>query len=150
MPTGHSRLIPSLAALAAVAALAGCGGDDTTSTEETVAAKPDLQRYCELVGELDARSAAIFSELEEAGVPTAEQLAAAQLRVLEENEELIAELAVVVPDEIRDDFELSVESARERAEAADASQPPQEVADAGIRLLQFRRDNCPARTLKAG
>ena len=137
-------------ALIAVLALAGCGGDDTTSTDATVAAHPDLERYCELVGKLDRRSAAIFQEIEQEGIPTAEELAAAQLRVLEENEELIAELTVVVPDEIREDVDLSVESARQRAEAADASQPPKEVAEAGIRLLQFRRDNCPARTLKAG
>ena len=140
----------SLVALIAVIALVGCGGGEDTSTDESVAAEPDLERYCELVGEFDARSAAVFSELEEAGVPTAEDLAAAQLRILEENEALIAEMTIVVPDEIREDFELSVESARERAEAADASQPPKEVADAGVRLVEFRRENCPARTLKAG
>jgi hypothetical protein len=144
--TRQSRRGSSLIAALAVAALtiAGCG-DDESADETTVAAQPDLERYCELVAELDRNSAAIFTETAEeaeGGIPSNEELAAAQLRVLEENEDLIAEAGVVVPDEIRDDFELSVESARERAEAGDASQPPKEVADAGIRLQEFRRDNC--------
>ena len=144
----HSRLGASLIAALAVAAfaLAACGGGDETGTGDTTAARaPDLERYCELIAELDRNSAAIFDETAEEsedGIPSTEELAAAQLRVLEENEDLIAEAGVVVPDEIRDDFELSVESARERAEAGDASQPPKEVADASIRLQEFRRDNC--------
>jgi hypothetical protein len=143
--TRQSRLGWSLIATLAVAALtiAACGGDDESAG--TVAAQPDLERYCELVAELDRNSAAIFEETaEEAedGIPSTEELAAAQVRVFEENEDLITEAGAVVPDEIRDDFELSVESARQRAEAGDASQPPKEVADAGIRLQEFRRDNC--------
>lgn len=143
----HSRLGASLITALAVAAfaLAACGGGDETGTGATVAGAPDLERYCELVAELDRNSAAIFRETAEKaedGIPSTEELAAAQLRVLEENEDLIAEAGAVVPDEIRDDFELSVESARERAEVGDASQPPKAVADAGIRLQEFRRDNC--------
>ncbi len=137
------RGMPILVAVLAAATLvlAACGGDDETGT--TAASRPDLERYCEVVAELDRSSAAIFNEIEQGGVPSNEELAAAQLRVLEENEDLIAELEAVAPDEIRADVELSIESARDRAEAGDASQPPKEVADAGIRLQEFRRDNCP-------
>jgi hypothetical protein len=142
------RLATSLTALACVAALGlgACGDDDSdepATTGATVAAGPDLERYCELVTELDRRSNAIFDELGAGGVPTEEELAAAQLRVLEENAELIEELGVVVPDEIREDLELSVESAQERAEAGDATEPPPEVVEAGTRLQEFRRENCP-------
>jgi hypothetical protein len=140
------RLATILAALGCAAALAlgACGGDDeTTTAAETPAAQPDLERYCELVTELDRRSNEIFNELSAAGVPTEEELAAAQLQVLEENAALIDELSSVVPDEIREDFELSVESARERAEAGDASEPPRPVAQAGVRLQEFRDQNCP-------
>ena len=132
-----------LGALVAVLAMAGCGGgDDTTGSDTTVAAQPDVERYCELVTELDARANEIFREMEAEGIPSDEELAAAQLRVLNENEDLIAELEAVAPAEIREDVVLSIESSRERAEAADASQPSKQVADAGIRLQEFRRDNC--------
>jgi hypothetical protein len=132
-----------IAALAVAAlAIAGCGGGDDTDGE-TVAAQPDLERYCELVAELDRSSTEIFREIEGQEIPSSEDLAAAQLRVFEENEDLIAELEVVAPEEIREDVELSVESARERAEAGDATQPPKDVADASLRLQEFRRDNCP-------
>jgi hypothetical protein len=48
-----------------------------------------------------------------------------------------------VPEEIAADFELTLESARERAAAGDATEPPTEVAEAGVRLQEFRRENCP-------
>ncbi len=139
----------SLVALLCAAALAAaaCGGDDETtgaSTDTaTTASEPDLERYCELVAELDRKSAAIFDALGAEAVPTEEELAAAQLQVLIENAELIEELASVVPTEIREDFDLSLESARERAEAGDATEPPQEVTEAGLRLQEYRRENCP-------
>ena len=149
----RSRLANTLVALACAAALGlvACGGDDDggtgeqTATTETlaVATEPDLERYCELVTELDRRSAEVFNELGAEGVPTDAELGAAQQQVLDENAELIDELARVTPEEIADDFELTLESARERAAAGDAASPPREVADAGERLQKFRRENCP-------
>ncbi len=148
----RSRLANTLVALACVAALGlvACGGDDDGTGEETattetlaVATEPDLERYCELVTELDARSAEVFNELGAEGVPTDAELAAAQQQVLDENAELIDELARVTPEEIADDFELTLESARERAAAGDAASPPRDVADAGERLQKFRSENCP-------
>ncbi|MET0127113.1 MAG: hypothetical protein ABW249_00870 [Solirubrobacterales bacterium] len=109
-----------------------------------MASEPDLDRYCELVAELDQRSAEIFSALSPTGeVPTDEELAAAQQQVFDENADLIDELSRAAPEEIADDFELTLDSARERAAAGDAGQPSKEVAEAGVRLRDFRRDNCP-------
>jgi hypothetical protein len=135
-------LMALLCALAAVA-LSACGGGGETSSSTTVASHPDVDRFCELVNQLDENSAAIFDALSADGIPTDEQLAAAQLQVLNENADLIDELTAVTPAEIRDDFELSLESARQRAEAGDSSQPSKEVAQANVRLLKFRRQNCP-------
>lgn len=139
---------PLAAVLFAAAALAlgACGGDEATSSTTgtaEVASHPDLDRYCELVTELDQNSADVFNALGASGVPTNEQLAAAQLQVLEDNADLIDELTAAAPAEIRDDFDLSLESARKRAEEADASEPPTDVAEANVRLLKFRRENCP-------
>jgi hypothetical protein len=63
--------------------------------------------------------------------------------VFEENAELIDELATVTPEEIADDFELSLNGARERADDATLTEPSKEEADAGIRLQEFARENCP-------
>jgi hypothetical protein len=141
----NSTVKPPLVALlcaAAALALGACGGDESTSTA-TVASHPDVDRFCELVNTLDENSAAIFDALSADGIPTDQQLAAAQLQVLEENADLIDQLTAVTPTEIRDDFELSLDSARQRAEAGDSSQPPKDVAQANVRLLKFRRQNCP-------
>jgi hypothetical protein len=139
-----------LAALLCVAAafgLAACGGGSDTTTasagDSSTASNPDLSRWCELVTELDAKSAAVFNELGKDGVPSNDELAAAQLQVLTDNADLITELQTVAPTEIRDDFQVSLDSARQRAEAGDPSQPPKSVADANLRLQQFRMKNCP-------
>ncbi len=75
---------------------------------------------------------------------------AAQLQILKHNADLISQIEAVVPDEIKDDFQLSEQSARERAEAGDPSAPPQDVVQANLRLRQFRTDNCPKSTLQPG
>ncbi len=133
-----------MCATVAALALAACGGDDeTTASTTTAASNPDVDRYCEVVTELDQNSADVFDELGEEGVPSEQQLVDAQLKVLNDNADLIAELQEVAPTEISDDLQLSIDSARERAEAGDPSQPPQDVVDAGLRLQEFRKDNCP-------
>jgi hypothetical protein len=152
----NSRLGQNIAvaacATALALALAACGGDDETSTsaDETtattaeVASAPDLDRYCELLTELDAASAEIYNALGADGsVPTDEELAAAQQQVFDENADLIDELATVTPTEIADDFELSLNSARERAGDATIVEPSKEEAEAGVRLQDFARENCP-------
>jgi hypothetical protein len=69
-------------------------------------------------------------------------LAAAQLQILQDNAELISQIEAAVPDEIRDDFQLSEQSAQSRAEAGDASAPPKDVVAANLRLRKFRVQNC--------
>ena len=133
-----------LAAAACVVAalgIASCGGDDEGGTS-TAAGTPDVARYCELVTELDRISTEIFNQLAASGTPTDKQLAAAQLQILEENQDLISEMEQVVPDEIREDFQLSEQSARQRAEAASTEAPPKDVIAANLRLRKFRAANC--------
>lgn len=133
---------------AAALGLAACGGDDESPTS-TTASHPDLARYCELVAKLDRISSDVFNNLDTTS-PTGADLVAAQLQILNDNADLIAELESVVPDEIRSDFELSDQSARTRAEAGDPSAPPQDVVQANLRLRQFRTENCPKSTLQPG
>ena len=139
-----------LAALLCAAALglAACGGSDDSSTS-TIASQPDVSRYCELVGELDQASTEVFNQLDSTS-PSRQDLVAAQLQILKQNADLISQIEAVVPDEIKDDFQLSEQSARERAEAGDPSAPPQDVVQANLRLRQFRTDNCPKSTLQPG
>jgi hypothetical protein len=134
-------LAGALSATAALA-IAACGDDDNTSADSTTGSQPNVQRYCELVGQLDQISTDLFSKLDDTS-PTKAELAAAQLKILNENADLISQIEAAVPDEIRDDFMLSEQSARQRAEARDASVPPKDVVAANLRLRKFRVQNCP-------
>ena len=145
--TRPRQLLPALLC-AATLGLAACGGDDSSSTS-TTASHPDVARYCELVGKLDRASTEVFNQLDSTG-PSKEDLVAAQLQILNQNADLISQIEAVVPDEIKDDFELSEQSARQRAEAGDPSAPPPDVVQANLRLRQFRTDNCPKSTLQPG
>src|SRR4029079_4333380 len=100
-----------------------------------------------LVAKLDQISSDVFDKLD-ATSPTKADLVAAQKQILDENADLISQIEAVVPDEISDDFQLSEQSARERADAGDASAPPDDVVQANLRLRQFRTDNCPKSTLQ--
>ena len=134
----HTRAAATLLCATVAVGLAACGdGEDST------AAAPDLDRYCELVVELDAASAAIFGEFEQDQELSEADIAEAQQRVLDENDDLIEELERVAPNEIRDDVELSIESTRARAEQEDTDIPEQDVVDANLRLQEFRRQECP-------
>ena len=106
------------------------------------ARSPTRQRYCELVAKLDQISSDLFSKLDDTS-PSKAELAAAQLQILNDNADLITQIEAAVPDEIRDDFILSEQSARERAEAGDATVPPKDVVAANLRLRKFRVQNCP-------
>jgi hypothetical protein len=145
--TRPRQLLPALLCAAALG-LAACGGDDSSSTS-TTASHPDAARYCELVGKLDRASTEVFNQLDSTS-PSKEDLVAAQLQILNENADLISQIEAVVPDEIKDDFQLSEQSARQRAEAGDPSAPPDDVVQANLRLRQFRTDNCPKSTLQPG
>lgn len=134
----HARASMLLLSATVASGLAACGDD-----EDSTAAAPDLDRYCELVAGLDAASSAVFGELEQDQDLSDADIAEAQQQVLDENEELIDEMQSVAPDEIRDDVELSIESTRTRAEQEDTEIPEQDVVDANLRLQEFRRQECP-------
>jgi hypothetical protein len=139
----NKTLAGALCAVAALA-IAACGGDDESSTSADAAtgSQPNTERYCELVAKLDQISSDLFSKLDDTS-PSKAELAAAQLQILNDNADLITQIEAAVPDEIRDDFILSEQSARERAEAGDASVPPKDVVAANLRLRKFRVQNCP-------
>ena len=131
-------------ALCAVAALAivACGGDDEASTSARTR-RPASQPTASATASWSRNSTRLQRPVQQArrhACPTKAELAAAQLQILNENADLIAEIEPGLPDEIRDDFILSEQSARERAEAGDASVPPKEVADANLRLRKFRAE----------
>lgn len=147
--TWHRHLLPALLCAAAAFGLAACGGSDDSDSTSTTASHPDVARYCELVGKLDRASTEVFSQLDSTS-PSKDELAAAQLQILNENADLISQIEAVVPDEISADFQLSEQSARERAAAGDPSAPPPDVVQANLRLRQFRTDNCPKSTLQPG
>jgi hypothetical protein len=134
----HARAAAALLCTAVAVGVAACGDDDDSTT-----AAPDLDRYCELVVELDTASSAIFGELGQDAQLSEAEIAEAQQQVLDENADLIEELERVAPAEIRDDVELSIESTRARAEEDDTDIPEQEVVDANLRLQEFRRQECP-------
>ena len=148
MTAARPKHIVAALLCAAALGLAACGGSDDSSTS-TTASQPDVSRYCELVGELDQASTEVFNQLDSTS-PSRQDLVAAQLQILKQNADLISQIEAVVPDEIKDDFQLSEQSARERAEAGDPSAPPQDVVQANLRLRQFRTDNCPKSTLQPG
>jgi hypothetical protein len=135
----QARAAAMLLCAAVAVGLVACGDDDDSST----AAAPDLDRYCELVVELDAASSAVFGELEQDQELSEADIAEAQQQVLDENADLIEELERVAPDEIRDDVELSIESTRARAEEDVTDIPEDDVVDANLRLQKFRRQECP-------
>jgi hypothetical protein len=136
----HARAATTLLSATLAIGLVACGDDDDSST---AAAAPDLERYCELVAELDAASAATFGALEGDAQLSEAEIADAQQQVLDENEDLIEELERVAPNEIRDDLEVSIESTRARAEEDVTDIPEDDVVDANLRLQKFRREECP-------
>jgi hypothetical protein len=135
----HARAAAAMLLCATLAVGPAACGDD----EDSTAAAPDLDRYCELVVELDAASSAVFGELEQDQDLSDADIAGAQQQVLDENAGLIGELERVAPNEIRDDVEVSIESTRTRAEQEDTEIPEQDVVDANLRLQEFRRQECP-------
>jgi hypothetical protein len=140
----RTRLLAALAATAMAAlVLSACGGDGDDST--TTALKPDADRYCQLLTELSDNTNQAYDALQASlpdTTPTADQLAATQRQINEDNADLINELRQVAPTEIQDDFNLSADSAIERANAGDAGKPPKDVIDASERLAKFAKQNC--------
>jgi hypothetical protein len=146
----RTRLVVCLAVTGLVAvALSACGGGGDDSSTSTTALKPDVDRYCQLLTELSDNTNKAYDDLQASlpdTTPTADQLAATQRQINEDNADLINELRQVAPTSIQDDFNLSADSAIQRANAGDAGKPPQDVIDASERLAKFAKQNCGLNT----
>jgi hypothetical protein len=144
----RTRLLTALAATCVVAlAMSACGGGGDDSS--TTALKPDVDRYCQLLKELSDNTNQAYNDLQASlpdTTPTADQLAATQRQINEDNADLINELRQVAPTSIQDDFNLSADSAIERANAGDAGRPPKDVIDATERLAKFAKQSCGLNT----
>ena len=139
----HPRFAFVCAPLVAALLLVGCGDDDESesTTTTTAAAAPDVERYCELVTELEAAGDEIFGALEQDGSATPEDFQQAELELLEENEALFDELQEVAPDEIQADVETLVAGLRVRAGLEEGTSPG-DVGAAEKRVREYEKQNC--------
>ena len=132
-----TKCIGGLAILAIVAA--GCGDDDDG---EGVGDGGDLERYCELVDELDAAGTEMFAPLEADENATEEDFEEAERQFVEDHEDDFDELREVVPDEIADDIEVLLDAQDERASGGDQEETSDEAATAEERVEAFETANC--------
>jgi hypothetical protein len=126
--------------VALVLSLAACGDGD----EDTNASTGDVTRYCEIARELDRAGAEQFEELEQDPEATRADFEAAEARLYEENEDLIAEGQQVAPPEIQEDLDTLVTGLRARAGLTDQAPDPAELSSAERAVGRFEKDNCPA------
>ena len=132
MTTWGKRLVGGVAVLAGV--VAGCGDDDDSSSEG------DVERYCELVDELDQAGSDAFEGLDETS--TDEDFAEAERQFLEDNADAFEELEDVAPEEIADDIDTLLEAQEERAAGGEQEETSEDVSDAEERVGEFEDENC--------
>jgi hypothetical protein len=123
------------------AALTGCGDDDSGDGEP--AAQADVGRYCKISKQLDRAGQKQFEELEQDPNATPKDFAAAERRLVEENEDLLAELQQVAPNEIREDVAVLIASLRARAGITEGP-APKKTAAAEKKITSFEKANCPS------
>jgi hypothetical protein len=127
------------AALTVALVLAACGDDDSA---ETTPATADVDRYCALTAELDRAGREQFEALERDPSATEEQFEAAERELVEDNEEQLAELVAVAPEEIESHVEVLIGALRERAGLDAEDTDPAAVRDAERALARFEQENC--------
>lgn len=110
----------------------GCGDDDESSVE----------RYCELVQELDEAGSEAFAALEEDETADDEDFAEAERQFLEANEANFDELREVAPEEISDDVGVLLTAQEQRAAGGEQEETSDEVAAAEERITAFEEENC--------
>ena len=138
-----TRISKPLAALLAslVLSLSACGDDDEAQT--TVAGtEPDLERYCEIAQQLDAAGSDEFEALEQDPNATREDFEAAERSLVEDNEELLAEVEAVAPEEIQEDVEILIGGLQARAGLTDEGPPRSEELRAERAIGEFEKQNC--------
>ncbi len=139
------RLPPLLAVLlAALAALLVACGDDDGEDTTTAAAGPDVERYCEISAQMDAAGREEFEALEQDPNATQEDFATAERQLVEENEQLIAEVQEVAPEQIQGDLEVLIQGLEVRAGLTDVAPRPSEEREADRALSDFEKENCPS------
>ena len=101
-----------------------------------------MERYCQLVDELDQAGTEFFAALEENESATDEEFANAEQQFLEENADDIEELREAAPVEIADDIDVLLAAQAQRAAGGDQEESSEEAAAAEERVLNFEDANC--------
>jgi hypothetical protein len=121
--------VVSMGGLGAVA----CGDDDEASS---------VERYCELVQELDEAGSEAFADLEQDESATEGDFAEAERQFVEDHQDDFDELREVAPDEIADDIDVLLAAQEERAAGGDQEEVSDEVVAAEERVGAFEEANC--------
>jgi hypothetical protein len=126
----HRTLGMGLVAAVTVLGLAACGDDDESSSAG------DAERYCELVGEIEAAGEAAFADVGEDATP--DEIVAAEAAFVESVDAELDEMVEVAPEEIAEDVEAYVADVRDRAAGNEGS----DVSASEERILAFEDANC--------
>jgi hypothetical protein len=138
-----ARMHPLLKALplallaGAVLLVAGCGGDDTSSTGSA-----DVQRFCEITAQLDREGTRIFKKVESSNEGH-KVLLREQKAFLKRNQELLAEVQKVAPDELTDAVALEIAASKASAGEGPAVDQ-QQLSEGQAQVDAFRKENCKA------
>lgn len=126
--------------LAAALLMGACGDDQGSDVGQATgqASGVDSQRYCELVQQLDAAGEEIFADVSEDD-PAA--LAAAEKRLVEENQETLEQLEEVAPPQIAADVAIYTDAVRARAQGEPYDETAASAAEE--RVLTFEEGACP-------
>lgn len=141
----RTRLAPLALGAALAVALTACGDDGSPTTQTsadsatTSAEGGDVDRYCELTAELDAKGEQVFADLPEDAAP--EEVMAREQELLEQVSPQFDELVEVTPDAIQDDVPILLDGIRARATTGE--DPNQEASSAAEeRILAFEEEHC--------
>jgi hypothetical protein len=125
-----------LAVAAGAVGFTACGGDDEGVAQH---ARGDVERFCELSGELEQSAEEHFAQLDER--VTQDDFEQAHVEFMEANEIELEDLAAAAPQEIREDVDTTLAGMRaQTGEEVEVSEAEVDAADG--RLREFERENC--------
>jgi hypothetical protein len=119
--------------------ITGCGDDD-----DTTEASGDVDRYCELVAELDEAGSDAFAELEADDAATEADYARTERQFIDDHADEFDELREVAPEAIADDLEVLLTEQEKRASGGDQEETSDEAEAAEERIGEFEEKNCAA------